>query len=112
MIFPPRCSVGRRSCTSGSLQQGRCTVISRASAASTIGSILPRGFGFKDVEVIDDDIGVSANGSADRAGFKQLGAQLCAGVVGAVLSSRPPVLRATAAIRITSSNSTVSSAPG
>lgn len=41
--------------------------------------------GFKDVELIDDDLGRSASGAVERPGFERLVAQLCAGTVGAVL---------------------------
>jgi DNA invertase Pin-like site-specific DNA recombinase len=41
--------------------------------------------GFRDVEVIDDDLGRSASGTAARPGFDRLVAWLCAGEVGAVL---------------------------
>src|SRR5207237_3489585 len=41
--------------------------------------------GFRDVEVIDDDLGQSAGGTAARPGFERLVAWLCAGEVGAVL---------------------------
>src|SRR3954470_16799196 len=41
--------------------------------------------GFRDVEVIDDDLGRSASGTAARPGFERLVASLCAGEVGAVL---------------------------
>src|SRR5277367_3293340 len=41
--------------------------------------------GFRDVEVIDDDLGRSASGSVARPGFERLVALLCAGEVGAVL---------------------------
>jgi excisionase family DNA binding protein len=41
--------------------------------------------GFRDVEVIDDDLGRSASGTAARPGFEKLVAWLCAGDVGAVL---------------------------
>ncbi len=44
-----------------------------------------RRHGFRDVEVIDDDLGRSANGMVERPGFDKLVAQLCAGEVGAVL---------------------------
>jgi len=43
--------------------------------------------GFCDVEVIDDDLGRSASGTAARPGFERLVALLCAGEVGAVLCS-------------------------
>jgi DNA invertase Pin-like site-specific DNA recombinase len=41
--------------------------------------------GFRDVEVIDDDLGRSAGGATTRPGFQRLVALLCAGDVGAVL---------------------------
>jgi DNA invertase Pin-like site-specific DNA recombinase len=41
--------------------------------------------GFKDVEVIDDDLGRTASGTVERPGFDRLVAALCAGKVGAVL---------------------------
>lgn len=41
--------------------------------------------GFRDVEVIDDDLGRSASGTVARPGFERLVAWLCAGRVGAVL---------------------------
>ena len=44
-----------------------------------------RRHGFASVEVIDDDLGRSASGSAVRPGFDRLVATVCAGEVGAVL---------------------------
>src|SRR5262249_57120821 len=41
--------------------------------------------GFRDIEVIDDDLGRSASGTVARPGFDRLVAWLCAGEVGAVL---------------------------
>ncbi|MCK9988403.1 MAG: hypothetical protein AzoDbin1_04875 [Azoarcus sp.] len=41
--------------------------------------------GFRDIEVIDDDLGRSASGMVARPGFERLVALLCAGEVGAVL---------------------------
>jgi DNA invertase Pin-like site-specific DNA recombinase len=41
--------------------------------------------GFTNVEVIDDDLGRTASGAAERPGFDRLVAALCAGQVGAVL---------------------------
>src|SRR5207244_11141435 len=38
-----------------------------------------------DIEVIDDDLGLSASGTMARPGFDRLVAWLCAGEVGAVL---------------------------
>ncbi len=43
-----------------------------------------RGYGFAEVDVIDDDLGVSASGCAERPGFERLAALLCSGSVGAV----------------------------
>jgi DNA invertase Pin-like site-specific DNA recombinase len=43
--------------------------------------------GFRDIEVIDDDMGRSASGAVARPGFERLVALLCAGEVGAVLST-------------------------
>src|ERR1700746_3754149 len=44
-----------------------------------------RRLGFRDIEVIDDDLGRSASGTVARPGFERLVAWLCAGEVGAVL---------------------------
>jgi excisionase family DNA binding protein len=44
-----------------------------------------RQWGFRDIEVIDDDLGRSASGMVARPGFERLVAGLCAGEVGAVL---------------------------
>lgn len=41
--------------------------------------------GFVNVEVIDDDLGRSADGAVARPGFERLVAQLCSGQIGAVL---------------------------
>jgi excisionase family DNA binding protein len=41
--------------------------------------------GFRDIDVIDDDLGRSASGMVARPGFERLVAWLCAGEVGAVL---------------------------
>lgn len=43
-----------------------------------------RQYGFQRVDVIDDDFGISASGSAVRPGFERLIAALCSGEVGAV----------------------------
>ena len=40
--------------------------------------------GWSQVEVIDDDLGRSAAGSAQRAGFERMVAEVCLGKVGAV----------------------------
>jgi len=44
-----------------------------------------RRLGFRDIGVIDDDLGRSATGTVARPGFEKLVAWLCAGEVGAVL---------------------------
>lgn len=46
---------------------------------------LARGHGFRDVEVIDDDLGRTASGMMDRPGFDRLLALMYEGKVGAVL---------------------------
>ncbi|MDE2890888.1 MAG: recombinase family protein [Chloroflexota bacterium] len=46
---------------------------------------LARLHGFETVDVIDDDLGVSASGMVARPGFERLVAGLCAGDIGAVL---------------------------
>jgi DNA invertase Pin-like site-specific DNA recombinase len=43
-----------------------------------------RELGFRDVVVIDDDLGISASGACTRPGFESLVAQICEGVVGGV----------------------------
>ena len=42
-----------------------------------------RAYGFRSIEVIDDDLGRSASGMNERPGFDRLVAWLCAGGVGA-----------------------------
>ncbi|WIW89474.1 recombinase family protein [Sphingobium sp. V4] len=44
-----------------------------------------RRWGFRDVEVIDEDLGRSASGAVERPGFERLVEDLCTGHVGAVL---------------------------
>jgi len=46
---------------------------------------LARLYGFRDVRVIDEDLGRSASGAVDRPGFRSLVGQICEGAVGAVL---------------------------
>src|SRR5216684_7950100 len=60
--------------------------------------------GFRDVEVIDDDLGRSANGMVARPGFKRFVAWLCAGEVGAVLCFDASRLARNGATGITCSN--------
>ena len=43
-----------------------------------------RGYGFAEVDIIDDDLGVTASGCAERPGFERLLALLCSGSVGAI----------------------------
>jgi len=44
-----------------------------------------RRWGFRDVDVIDDDLGRTASGTVDRPGFERLVSGLCTGKIGAVL---------------------------
>jgi DNA invertase Pin-like site-specific DNA recombinase len=46
---------------------------------------LAQAYGFRDVSVIDDDLGRSAAATSDRPGFRSLVGQICEGLVGAVL---------------------------
>src|SRR5205814_8040396 len=41
--------------------------------------------GFKQVEIIDEDLGRSGSGQVERPGFQHLVAEVCTGEVGAVL---------------------------
>jgi len=41
--------------------------------------------GFRDIQVIDDDLGRSASGQVERPGFQRLVAQVCSGNIGAIL---------------------------
>jgi len=45
-----------------------------------------RELGFRRVETIDDDLGISGSGFADRPGFQRLLTTVCSGAVGAVLA--------------------------
>jgi DNA invertase Pin-like site-specific DNA recombinase len=53
----------------------------RYSCSSCLG--LPA-LGFIEIEVIDDDLGRSAAGGVERAGFERMVAEVCLGKVGAV----------------------------
>ncbi len=44
---------------------------------------LAREYGFRDVVVIDEDLGRSAGGAVDRPHFRNLVGQICEGVIGA-----------------------------
>jgi Resolvase, N terminal domain len=59
--------------------------------------------GWSDIEIIDDDLGISAAGTATRAGFERMVAEVCLGKVGAVAAREYHVLLATAAIGSNSS---------
>jgi DNA invertase Pin-like site-specific DNA recombinase len=48
-----------------------------------------RRWGFRDIEVIDDDLGRSASGMVARPGFDRLVAWLCAGEVGCMTTGSP-----------------------
>ena len=61
--------------------------------------------GFRDVEVIDDDLGRSAGGMVARPGFERLVAWLCAGKVAPCCASTPPGSPAMAATGTTCSSS-------
>ena len=69
----------------GSPPRRRFRPISKASDGSTNSSMRRGAAGFRNVEVIDDDLGRSASGMVARPGFERLVAWLCAGEVGAVL---------------------------
>ena len=45
---------------------------------------LARQYGFREVSVIDEDLGRSASGTMDRPGFRNLVGRICEGSVGAV----------------------------
>lgn len=59
-----------------------------------------RRWGFRKVEVIDEDLGRSASGAVERPGFDRLVDDLCTGQVGAVLCLEALVCRATDRIGI------------
>src|SRR5262249_51595102 len=54
--------------------------------------------GWSEIEVIDDDLGRSAAGSVQRAGFERMVAEVCLGKVGAVAAREVSRLPATAGI--------------
>ncbi len=57
-----------------------------------------KALGFREVRVIDDDLGRSGSGSQERPGFARLVATVCAGEAGAVLSIEASRLARTAAL--------------
>ena len=44
--------------------------------------------GWRDIEVVDEDLGRSASGTVTRAGFERMVAEVCLGHVGAVAAPR------------------------
>jgi hypothetical protein len=66
-----------------------------------------RSRGFRDIEVIDDDLGRSASGMAARPRFDRLVAWLCAGEVGPFCALTPPGWHGMGATGSTCSNSAV-----
>ena len=68
--------------------------------------------GFRDIEVIDDDLGRSASGMVARPGFERLVAWLCGGVVAPCCASTPPGSPATGATGTTCWSSAGSSRRG
>jgi hypothetical protein len=73
---------------------------------------LARSHGFRDVAVIDDDLGRSADGMVERPGFERLVAWLCAGGIAPCCASTPPAWPATAVTGTTCSNSAAWSGQG
>ena len=47
---------------------------------------MARELGFRNVETIDDDLGISGSGLVERPGFQRLLAAVCSGTVGAVFA--------------------------
>jgi DNA invertase Pin-like site-specific DNA recombinase len=54
--------------------------------------------GWSDIEVIDDDLGRSAAGGVQRAGFERMVAEVCLGKVGTVAAREASRFAATAGI--------------
>jgi hypothetical protein len=67
--------------------------------------------GWPEIEIIDDDLGISAAGSATRAGFERMVAEVCLGKVGAGRLARSRASRATAVIGSNSSRCAAWSTP-
>ncbi len=70
-----------------------------------------RSLGWPQIEIIDEDLGRSADGDTQRAGFERMVADVCLGKVGAVAPARSRDSRATAASGSSSSKSAVSWTP-
>ena len=60
-----------------------CTIARAARCNMPCGDRLTA-LGWSEIEVIDDDLGVSAAGGVQRAGFERMVAEVCLGKVGAV----------------------------
>ncbi|MCP4449659.1 MAG: recombinase family protein [Myxococcales bacterium] len=82
-------SVGDGACVfeTCSLQVTRSRFRQESCLYSETRQSLAREYGFRDVVVIDEDLGRSASGAVDRPGFRRLLAQICDGTVGAVYCS-------------------------
>jgi hypothetical protein len=63
--------------------------------------------GWPEIEIIDDDLGISVAGSAARAGFERMVAEVCLGKVGPWRRVRSRASHATAAIGSNSSRCAV-----
>lgn len=63
----------------------KCSSILRASVGQYELVDVARRWGFRKVEVIDEDLGRTASGAVERPGFERLVDDLCTGHVGAVL---------------------------
>src|SRR2546429_5385098 len=53
--------------------------------------------GWREIEVVDEDLGRSASGTVTRSGFERMVAQVCMGPVGALQPAKCRDLRATVA---------------
>ena len=51
-----------------------------------------RKLGWRDIEIIDEDLGRTANGTVDRTGFERMVAEVCLGNVGVVAAREVPRL--------------------
>ncbi|WP_271498097.1 recombinase family protein [Bradyrhizobium sp. CCBAU 11357] len=67
--------------------------------------------GWSEIEVIDDDLGRSAAGGIERAGFERMVAEVCLGKVGAVCAREVSRFAATARIGSNSSRCAAWSTP-
>ena len=74
----------RRSSMCGSPPPIRFCTTARAARCNTPCAIAWRRWAGREIEVIDDDLGRSAAGGVQRAGFERMVAEVCLGKVGAV----------------------------